>query len=72
MALAFENLVSATIKAKDATSTDMFTIPGVTVGSTTPANAAEQINKLLAIGNKAVVADVNMKRVITQEAIDNE
>lgn len=72
MALVFDTKPVASIKAKDATSTNMYTIPGVTTASTTPANAATQINKLLAVGGKAIVADSNMKRVITEEAIDNE
>ena len=71
MALGFQSKPVATIKAKSAASTDMFTINGCTTGNTTPENAATQINKLLNVGGQAIVADTNMKRIQTEEVVDN-
>lgn len=72
MALIFQNKPVATIKAKSATGQTMYTINGVTQASTTPANAAVQINKILDIAGFAVAADENMTRTITEEVVDNE
>lgn len=71
MALAFNFRQSATIKAKDSTSTDMYTVNGTTMANITPSYAAEQINKIFDIVGLAVVADSNMTRVQTQEAVDD-
>lgn len=72
MALIFQSTPVATIKGKSTTSTDTYTIPGVTAGTTTIANAATQINKILDIGGKEIAADDNMTRSILQEATDDE
>ena len=72
MAYSFNFKSVATLKAKSATSTDMFTFQGVTTANTTPANAAAQVNKLLSIVDKAVVADNNMTRTIVEESVDDE
>lgn len=72
MALAFNFKPVATLKAQSATSTDMFTFAGVTTANTTPANAAAQVNKILAVVGKSVVADEKMTRTSTEEAVDNE
>ena len=71
MALGFNSKPVATIKAKSATGSDMFTVSGCTTGNTTPENAATQINKLLNIGGQSIVADTNMKRIQTEEVVDN-
>lgn len=72
MALTFETKPVATIKATDSvTGTATRTINGVTTASTTPQNAATQINKLLGVAGKGVIANENMTRVITEEAVDN-
>ena len=39
--------------------------------SLTGDNAATQINKLLAIGGLSIVADASMKRITTEEVVDN-
>lgn len=67
MALSFNFKPTATLKAKSANSTDMFTINGVTIANTTPENAAVQVNKILGIGGLSVVADTNMTRTQIQE-----
>lgn len=72
MAFVFQSTPVAIIKAKSATSTDMFTIHGVTTDTTTVVNAATQINKLLAIGDKAIAGDEYMTRTLTEEVIDDE
>lgn len=72
MALMFQSTSVATIKAKSSTSTDMFTVPGVTTDSTTVANAATQINKLLDIVGFEIAGDEYMTRTITEEAVDND
>ena len=71
MAWEFFTTPTATIKAKSANSTDIITIKGVTTASITPTAAAQQINKLLNIGGKAIVADSNMTRTQIEEAVDN-
>lgn len=70
MALAFNNKPVATIKAKAADGTEIITISGVTTAATTPENAATQINKILDIGGRAIVADENMTRIRTEEAVN--
>ena len=67
MALAFNFKPTATLKAKSANSNDMVTFTGVTIANTTPDNAAAQVNKILDIGGKAIVADTNMTRTQIQE-----
>lgn len=71
MALSFNTKPVATLKAKLSNSTSLISIPGVTTANTTPANAAAQVNKLLGIGGKAIVADTNMKRLPVEEVVDN-
>ena len=69
MAFVFNQKPVATIKARSTTSTDTFTINGVTTVTTTPLYAATQINKILAIVGKSVGAE-GMTRSIYQEAIE--
>lgn len=70
MAMVFQAPTVATIRAMSATSTKMFTIEGVTADTTTADNAATQINKLLAIGGKEIVADEHMYRTLKQEVVE--
>lgn len=72
MAFVFNQKPVATIKARSATSTDSYTINGVTTAATTPVNAAEQINKILDIGGQEIAADTHMSRVYTEEVVNNE
>ena len=72
MAFVFNQKPVATIKARSATSSDTYTINGVTTANTTPANAAEQINKLLAVGDQAIAGDEYMSRIYVEEVVDNE
>lgn len=72
MAFVFNQKPVATIKARSATSSDTYTINGVTTANTTPANAATQINKLLAVGDQAIAGDEYMSRVYVEEVVDNE
>lgn len=72
MALQFQSTPVATIKGKAVNSDTKYTIPGVTAGTTTVANAATQINKILGIGGHAIAADEYMTRDIHQEAVDDE
>lgn len=71
MAYTFEEKPVANIKAKLTGTNDEITVGGVTTGSTTPANAVAQINKILGIAGKSVV-ESGMIRVRTEEAIDND
>lgn len=64
----FEEKETAKITAQLSGSTSTITIDGVTSGSTTPENAQAQINKILAIVGKSVVAS-KMKQIITREAV---
>lgn len=70
MSLVFDTKPVAVIKGKSADSTTNYTVPGVTTASTTPANAATQINKIFGIVGKAIAADENMTRTTVEEAIE--
>lgn len=69
MSLVFNIKPTATIKGKSSTG-ESITMAGITTANITPAFAAQQMNKLLDIGDKAIVADKNMTRVQTEEAIE--
>ena len=71
MALVFNTKPVAVIKAKQVGDSSAINIPGVTTASTTPANAATQINKILAIAGKEIGA-TGMTRTQVEEAVDNE
>lgn len=71
MALSFNTKPVATIKARSTEGT-LITTPGCTTENITPAQAAAQINKILAIGGKAIVADTHMTRSQFEEAVDDE
>lgn len=71
MSLAFNTKPTATVKAKS-TEGGFISMSGCTNGPTTPANAANQMNKILDIGGKAVVADKNMTRTQTEEVVEDE
>ena len=66
--MVFTDKESAKIQAQFSGSTNTITIDGVTSGETTPENAQEQINKILNIVGKSVVA-TKMKQIITREAL---
>lgn len=70
MAFTFQQKPVATIKAKEYDSQNTFTINGVTTDVTTPEAAAEQINKLYAIGGFSVGA-TGMTHTTVKEAVDN-
>lgn len=70
MAYAFNEKPVAVIKAKLTGTDNDISVGGVTTGTTTPANAVAQINKILDIAGKSVVAD-GMTRIRYEEAIDN-
>ncbi len=71
MALAFNIKQCAVLKGKSADGSAI-SVPGVTTANITPAYAAEQASKLLALGGKSIVADESMSRVQTEEVVDNE
>ncbi|MBQ3444254.1 MAG: hypothetical protein IJG33_13525 [Selenomonadaceae bacterium] len=60
MAFNFQTKKTATLTATLAGSTKQINVPGVNPDETSADNAASQLNKILAIGNKAVVADNRM------------
>lgn len=60
----------ATLKGK-AISGEALTIPGVTIANISPESAAEQVNKILSIGGKAIIPDRTMSRVQTEEVISD-
>ena len=71
MAFTFQSKPTATIRAKSADSTDILSVAGVNRNETSGDNAATQLNKLLNIGGLSVVADKNMKKIVTEEVTDN-
>ena len=70
MSYVFEEKPVATIKANITGTGNQIQINGVTTGTTTADNAVVQINKILGIAGKSVVAG-GMQRVRTEEATDN-
>ena len=71
MALAFNTKPVATIKARS-TEGNYISVTGCTTAEITPAYAADQINKILDIGGKAVVADSHMTRSQFEEVVSDE
>lgn len=71
MALVFNDKPVTTIKAKTTTGSYL-TMAGCTDAAITPAQAAEQLNKIYAIAGKAVVADKNMTRTKFEGVEDDE
>lgn len=70
MAYVFETKPVATIKAKTVGDSTVINVPGVTTASTTPTNAAAQINKILAVAGKEIGVS-GMTRTQVEEAVDN-
>lgn len=71
MALIFDPSPIATLKGKSSTG-ESISLAGITTDSITPAYAAAQANKLLAIGGKNIVADTNMYRTQKEVVEDDE
>lgn len=71
MALAFQNKKTATLRAKSTTGLFINTA-GVNPQETSPENFATQVNKILTIGGKAIVADTDMTLEIRKGAVVNE
>ena len=68
--MVFQSKPVATIKARDATDSDVVhSMPGVTRGNTTLENAAAQINKILDVVGKEVSVS-GMQRVIIEEGVE--
>lgn len=72
MAWVLQTPQTATIRARINGTTDAMSVAGVTSGTTTVDNAITQLNKLVTISGKELVADATMTRTIKQEAINNE
>ena len=66
----FELNAQARISGKLTDGTNLAYTGITTADSLTPNNAAVQLNKILGIGGKSIVADSNMKRTLTEEAKD--
>lgn len=71
MALTFYTKPVATIKARSPEGS-YISVHGCTTGNITPAQAAVQINKILSIGGKSVVADLHMTRSQAEGVADDE
>ena len=71
MAWVFDTKQSSAVHAQLENSTSIIIINGCTTASTTPENAATQINKLLDIGGKAIVVNEKMYRDSKEEAVNN-
>lgn len=72
MAWVFNDKPVATIKGQLEGSSATMSVNGVTTASITPEAAATQINKLLAIGGKAMVVNAQMARSYSEGAIEDE
>lgn len=68
--MTFQNSPTASLWAKDASTGEFTSIYGITRDTTTPENAAAQVNKVLAIVGKQITTD-GMVRIKTEEATDN-
>lgn len=71
MAWTFQQGYTATLKAKDANSNSSFSVGGVNATLSDPADAVNQLNKILNIGGQSAVVDANTKLTVTKGAIDN-
>ena len=71
MAYSFTTTPTATVKAKSATSIDIYTIKGINSSLTSVDDTTSEINKILDIFGKQVVADENTTMTITKESEDN-
>lgn len=72
MSLVFQQKPVAVITGKSTTSTNTYTVKGVTTAAITPANAATQINKVFGLVGKAIAGDEYMTRTSVEEVVDNE
>ncbi|MBQ6297422.1 MAG: hypothetical protein IJK81_06990 [Selenomonadaceae bacterium] len=70
MALVFQNRNVATLRAKS-TEGNFINVPGVTPDETNPVNYPAQVNKILAVGGKAIVADLDMTVEMKKGVIDD-
>ena len=68
--MTFVEKPTAIIWAKDGDTGEYSSFGGVTNGNTTVENAVAQLNKILGIADKSVLAD-GMTRIRTEEATDN-
>ena len=71
MALTFTNRNTGTLRATGSTG-GFITMPGVNPDDNSPTNLANQVNKILDIGNKAVVADTQMTVDRKKGVVDSE
>ena len=71
MALVFENRNVATLRAKSSDGS-FISLAGVNPTETSPSNIAAQVNKVLYIGGKSVVADTNMTLDQKKGAVEDE
>ena len=71
MALSFEAKKVATLKAK-AASGEFISVAGYNPDEVSPENAATQANKILGLGGKSIVADVNMTLTQAKGVVNNE
>lgn len=72
MAYTFQSTPTATVKGKSADGKEDYTLKGINSSLSSATNTADEINKLLAVYGKTIVADENMKMTITKEAEDDE
>lgn len=70
MALVFQNKNVATLRAKS-TEGNFISIPGVTPAESNPAEYPAQVNKILTLGGKAIVADLDMTVEMKKGVIDD-
>lgn len=71
MALVFKTKKVATAKLHEQGKTSFISTPGVTSEENSPDAYATQINKVLDIGGKTVVADAKMTVTQVREVVDN-
>ncbi len=70
MALVFQNKSVATLRAKSVEG-NFLSVPGVTPDETNPAVYPAQVNKILSLGGKAIVADLDMSVELKKGVIDD-
>lgn len=69
MAWTFQQGYTATLKAKDANSNSTFSIAGVNATLSDPADAVNQLNKILNIGGQSATVDANTKLTFSKGAV---
>lgn len=72
MAYSFQTTPTATVKGKAPNSEDTYSLKGINSSLSSATDAATEINKLLAVYGKSIVANDAMTMTITKDAEEDD